>query len=255
MGSALLQCWLDHQVISKAIIIEPNDIPTTLSQHQSITHLKTKPEQALDCDVLVLAVKPQIMSNVCADIMPFVDNNTLILSIAAGQNIEKLQSYFKTSQPIIRSMPNTPAAIGKGISVAVPNSHVSVAHKEHANALLTSTGKFIWMPDETLMDAVTALSGSGPAYVFYMIDILCNAGKALGLTEDHAMQLARQTVIGSAALAETEENISAETLRKNVTSPGGTTEAALKVLMDGRLQSLFTEALTAARDRGLELNS
>ena len=184
-------------------------------------------------------------------------NNTskdaLILSIAAGQSLAALESFFAAGQPVVRSMPNTPAAIGKGVSAAITNRHVSDKQKAMASRLLEASGTVSWIADESLMDAITALSGSGPAYVFYLIEALAKAGETIGLDPQLSMSLARQTVIGSAALAEDSCDIPAEILRKNVTSPGGTTEAALKILMDGEFQALLNEALKAAKDRGIEL--
>ena len=151
-------------------------------------------------------------------------------------------------------MPNTPAAIGKGMTVAVANSNVSLENSNKAKDLLKTTGKFEWADEEEMMDAVTALSGSGPAYVFHLIEMLAKAGAENGLPENLAMTLARQTVIGAAALAEAEPQTKPETLRENVTSPGGTTEAALRILMDGRAQSLLNETLAAAKHRSEELS-
>ncbi|MFP4313954.1 MAG: pyrroline-5-carboxylate reductase dimerization domain-containing protein, partial [Alphaproteobacteria bacterium] len=146
-------------------------------------------------------------------------------------------------------------AIGKGITVAVPNALTKENDVANAHALLMAGGDVEWLDDEDLMDAVTALSGSGPAYIFHLIEILARTGEKLGLETELAIKLARQTVIGSAALAESEPDIPAAQLRENVTSPGGTTEAALKVLMDGRLENIFEEALKAAHKRGQDLNS
>ena len=152
-------------------------------------------------------------------------------------------------------MPNTPAAIGEGVTVAVANSHVTEEQKRQADALLRATGEVRWIENEAKMDAVTALSGSGPAYVFLLIETLAKAGENQGLPAEMAMRLARQTVIGSAALAERDAAIPAATLRQNVTSPGGTTAAALKVLMDsGEMQALFDRALDAATRRSRELS-
>lgn len=157
---------------------------------------------------------------------------------------------------MIRVMPNTPAAIGKGISVAVANVNVNDRQKENAARLMETVGLVKWLEQETLMDAVTALSGSGPAYVFYLIEAMAEAGTKCGLDKDMATALARQTVIGSAALAEKEKSVPASRLRENVTSPGGTTAAALDVLMrDDCFKDLMAEAITAAAERGKELAS
>lgn len=152
-------------------------------------------------------------------------------------------------------MPNTPAAIGQGMSALFATKNVTDAQRTMATDLLSALGKTIWLDDEEQMNAVTAVSGSGPAYVFLLIEAMANAGEKAGLSPEQAMLLARQTVIGSAALAADEQNISASTLRKNVTSPGGTTEAALNVLMDGKFQDIMDKAIEAATNRSKELSN
>jgi len=203
----------------------------------------------------MLATKPQIMDNICAGLKDHLHKDTLILSIAAGKSIAYFEGYFGNDHPIIRTMPNTPAAIGKGITVACPNAAVSAAQKKNAETLLKAGGLVDWLEDENLLNAVTALSGSGPAYIFHLIETLAKTGEQIGLSRDLAEKLARQTVIGSAALAEDDEGTPASQLRKNVTSPGGTTQAALEILMDGRLEEIYKEALNAAKTRGEELSS
>lgn len=253
MGSALLAGWLDADIDAAFSVVEPHDIP-----HKTVDHYRDTVEAKkaiAKADIVILAIKPQIMGAVCSTLKNYLHDGTLVLSIAAGQSINSFQDYFGNKQPLIRAMPNTPAAIGRGMTVAVPTGTVTTPQKDLANALLQSAGKVEWVNDESLLDAVTALSGSGPAYVFLLIETLTESGRKLGLSDELATTLARQTVIGSAALAEAEPNINAATLRKNVTSPGGTTEAALEILMDGRMQKLFDEALAAAKKRGEELNS
>ena len=183
-----------------------------------------------------------------------IPNRTPILSIAAGQSLANFAAYFEPERPVIRAMPNTPAAIGKGMSVAIPNNHATEAHRRIAQNLLSAAGEFLWLESESQMDAVTAVSGSGPAYVFYLMEALAKAATEAGLPEDQAMILARQTVIGSAALAERDASPPG-LLRRNVTSPGGTTEAALAVLMDGRFEEIMTKAVAAATARSKELSS
>lgn len=253
MGAALLDGWLGAKLPAAFSVIEPHDIV-----QDKIPHYRTVPDAIEDlkkAEIVILAVKPQTMNEVCTQLKTLIGPKTLILSIAAGRTLAGFASFFGAAQPLIRSMPNTPAAIGKGMTVAIANKHVSPAQKTLAADLLKCAGAFEWIEDETLLDAITALSGSGPAYVFYLIEMLAASGKKLGLSADLAMTLARQTVIGSAALAESEPKISADTLRHNVTSPAGTTEAALKVLMDGRAQAIFDDALAAAKKRGKELNN
>ena len=253
MGSALLSGWLDAEIPVTFSVVEPHDIP-----FQNIDHYRDTVEahKALaEAQVAILAIKPQIMAGVCSTLKSHLHKETLVLSIAAGQTIASYQYYFGNNQPVIRAMPNTPAAIGKGITVAVPTPTVTPEQKKLTESLLKTAGPLEWLKDETLLDAVTALSGSGPAYVFLLIETLAAAGEKAGLPQDLSMTLARQTVIGSAALAEEDKETTAATLRQNVTSPGGTTEAALKVLMDGRIQVLFDEAIAAAKKRGEELNA
>ncbi len=253
MGSALLRGWLNEDISADFKVIEPHDIPFSGIDHFRVTAEGSK--DLATSDIVVLAVKPQIMNEICNNVQKYISKETLILSIAAGQSVESFENYFGTEQPIIRAMPNLPASVGKGISVAIANKSVSDNQKQQAHILLETAGKVEWLDNESLINAVTALSGSGPAYVFHLIEILTSAGVKVGLPKELSEILARQTVIGSAALAENEANIDAATLRKNVTSPGGTTEAALKTLMDGRLQELFDNALLSAAQRGHELNS
>lgn len=254
MGASLLRGWLNKKLEATFSVIEPNDIEIPGAQHfTSIESAATNTLQT--ASMIILAVKPQVMQAICTDLAPLIGNNTTILSIAAGQSLSSFAAYFGDNQPVIRAMPNTPAAIGKGMSVAVANPNVTDEAQTLATALLETAGKLEWTDDEDLLDAVTALSGSGPAYVFYLIEILEKAGKDIGLPAQMAQTLARQTVIGAAALAETDHGTPATALRENVTSPGGTTAAALDILMDGRAQELFTEALTAATNRSRELNS
>lgn len=257
MGGAMLKGWLDSDIPAEYIVVEPFGKPDFLDSYEN-TQYAEKAEDIADSiknsDICILAVKPQVMKDICESLKPIIADNCLILSVAAGQAIGNFETYFGTSQPIVRVMPNTPAAIGKGMSAAVGNAHVSEDQKSLTTQLLECSGEAEWVDDEALMDAVTAVSGSGPAYIFYLIEAMASAGEKLGLPADKAMALARQTVIGSAALAEREADTPASTLRENVTSPNGTTQAALDVLMDGRMQDVFDEALKSARDRGVELS-
>lgn len=251
MGGAMLTSWLEKSLTSSVIAIDRNPLDFN---DPRVTH-HTKADIEVNSDILVLAVKPQMLQEATQALNDNVAENTVIMSIAAGKSLSSLKALFKTGQPVVRVMPNTPAAIGKGANVAIANNHVTETQKQAVSDLLAATGTVHWIEDESLMDSVTALSGSGPAYIFYLIEMLAQSGEKLGLDADMAMELARQTVIGSAALAAADQNSGAGTLRKNVTSPGGTTEAALNILMDGRAQKLFDEALTAAKKRGEELNA
>jgi len=221
MGGAMLKGWLNSDISATYNIVEPYGQPEFTKVCEALKHIITK--------------------------------KCLILSVAAGQTIGNFENYFGEDQPIVRVMPNTPAAIGEGMSVAVGNKNVSDTQKDIVTQMLNCSGKSAWVDDENLMNAVTAVSGSGPAYIFHLIEALAKAGEHVGLGGKTAMILARQTVVGSAALAAAEEDTPASTLRENVTSPNGTTAAALDVLMDGRFQEILNEALNAAKTRGEEL--
>lgn len=258
MGSALLRGWLSARIVGDVFVLEPAGLPDEFQDEDNVSGYDSAAalrEVASEIDVVVLAVKPQIMAQVCPDLKTIMPANTVVLSIAAGQTIGGFENYFGTDRAIVRSMPNTPAAIGEGITVAVTNPKVSAEQKQIANALLRAIGQVEWVEDEKLLDPVTALSGSGPAYLFYLIEVLADAGTKAGLDKDFAMRLARQTMIGSAALAAADPRTPASILRKNVTSPGGTTAAALDVLTkDNRMQSAFDDALAAATARSIELS-
>lgn len=254
MGSAMMSSWLENGLVSRVNVVDPSPLPVHLSNDPRVHYYSSYQEDMPVSDILILAVKPQILKEASQKIANDISTETVLLSIAAGQRISTLESIFGSNQPTIRTMPNTPAAIGKGVSVSVANKHVTSEQRNIANTLLRASGEHRWIEDESLMDAVTALSGSGPAYIFHFIEALADAGEKLGLDADLAMSLARQTVIGSAALAEHDGDVSAETLRKNVTSPGGTTQAALETLMDGRFQIILDEALNASHKRSQDLS-
>jgi len=255
MGGALLSGWIEADLVDTAQVLDPNGLPDSL-QNEKIQLIANETEIAPDTDIIVLAVKPQILNDVCENIakakaLP----GALVISIAAGKALGAISAHFPDTTPVVRAMPNTPAAIGKGISVCCANQHVSAQHKKAASTLFAASGTAEWIEDEDLMHAVTAVSGSGPAYVFYLIEALTNAAIHQGLEPDFAAKLARQTVIGSAALADQSASIDAAILRENVTSPGGTTQAGLDILMDGRFQDLLDETIQAAAARSKELSS
>ncbi len=255
MGSALLEGWLNAFPTYEFGALEPGALPDSLSK--KITHAASADDLSefiKKSDIIVMAVKPQIMEDVCAQLKPHINSGALILSIAAGQSLSRFAYYLSVNQPVIRAMPNTPAAIGKGMSVAVANTNVTPQQKQTAHELLARTGLIEWVQDEALLDAVTAVSGSGPAYVFHLIEALSAAGTEAGLSSQLSETLARQTIIGAAALAEAEPNTTAETLRQNVTSPGGTTAAALEILMNGDLQKIMNAAIIAAKTRSQDLS-
>ena len=258
MGASMIHGWLAANLINRAQILDPNDIDDSLSSHPDLFHVKLmeslfQEEKEHKTDVIILAVKPQIMDMICPQLQSILPNGIPVISIAAGKNIAFLQNSLSAATPIIRTMPNTPAAIGKGMTALCASNNVTDDHKTIATRLIDAIGQTTWIDDEAQMDAITAVSGSGPAYVFYLIEAMANAGEKVGLSKEQAMQCARQTIIGAAALAEHDAQTDASTLRQNVTSPGGTTQAALDVLMDGSLQNIMDKAIAAAHKRGKEL--
>jgi len=259
MGAAMLSGWLAQGLSPADVIIQEPHLAGEaaelamrhgISAHVVITELPVQPA------VIVAAVKPQVLDEVFAPLAKLAGPDTVVLSIAAGKSIASFEKHLKTGAAVVRAMPNTPAAIGRGITGAVANAHVTAAQKEACDHLLRAVGEVVWIDDEALIDAVTAVSGSGPAYVFLLAECLADAGRAAGLDAELAMQLARATVTGAGELMH-RSPLPAATLRQNVTSPGGTTAAALGVLMrtPGGLQDLMREAVTAAKIRGRELGS
>lgn len=253
MGSALLKGWLSSDVETTFTVIEPNELDIKDKRIKHYKDIASAKKDIASARIIILAIKPQMMTDLCGQITPHLQKTTPLLSIAAGITIENFEDYFGQDQPIIRSMPNTPAAIGKGVTAIIANSATSDEQKKMADDLLACAGKVEWIKDETLLDAITAISGSGPAYIFHLIEILTQAGENVGLPPQLSNALARQTVIGAAALAESEPKTPASTLRENVTSPGGTTAAALEILMNGEWQDIFNRAIKAAKDRSIEL--
>lgn len=210
-------------------------------------------QAAADADVLVLAVKPQQLKDVATGLAAGLGGRRpLVLSIAAGISTASLASWFGADTPIVRSMPNTPALIGRGTSALFATAATDPAGRALAENIMRAVGSVHWLDDEALIDAVTALSGSGPAYLFRVIECMANAGEELGLAPDLARRLALETAAGASDLA-LGSAFDPATLRAQVTSKGGTTERALRVLDEGGLAELFGRALTAARDRSREL--
>ena len=250
MGGAMLTGWLAGGLDPKRVVVtEPH--PSAEIKALADRGIRLNPKDAGRADTLVVAVKPQMFREAGPALRSFVDPTTLVVSIMAGTPIAVLAEVCGGS--VVRAMPNTPAAIGRGITVAVAASNVSTAQRAVADALLRATGSVEWVDDENLMDAVTAVSGSGPAYIFLLAEELARAGVEAGLPPELATKLARETVAGSGELLHRSPDASA-TLRQNVTSPGGTTAAALEVLMapDG-LQQLMIRAVAAATRRSKEL--
>ena len=250
MGSALLAGWLAKGITASSVhVIEP--APSDWLRGTGVSLNGALPAAPA---VVVLAVKPQMMGSALPALQSFGNGQTLFVSIAAGTQMARFSDILGARTPIIRAMPNTPAAVGQGITALIGNAHVSDTDLALAEELLSAVGQTVRLQDESQMDAVTALSGSGPAYVFHLIEAMARAGAAQGLAPDLAMQLARATVTGAAALAGHSTQTAAE-LRQNVTSPGGTTAAALTVLMDETrgLPPLMEQAIAAAAARSQEL--
>src|SRR5215469_18240047 len=256
MGSAMLRGWLVGGAASRYVVVEPAGVPDALAGGAGIeTH--AAPGVLVDTlvpDAVVFAVKPQGINDIVPAYRRFARPQTVFMSIAAGTTIANLAKHLGDAA-IVRVMPNTPAAIGRAISVACANPRVTPDQRQLCGALLAAIGESAWVEDEGLLDAVTAVSGSGPAYVFLLIETLAEAGRSEGLPADLALQLARLTVAGSGELARMSEESPAQ-LRENVTSPGGTTRAALDVLMaDDGLAPLIGRAVAAATVRSRELAS
>ncbi len=252
MGLALAQGWIAAGLARDQLVMidpKPGEATLAFAREHEIRLLDTP--IGILTHVMVLAVKPQVMKQVLREISPAVGPHTLVLSIAAGIPIATLENSLSSSR-IVRAMPNTPAQVGKGIT-GVVGPGISDEDRGVAEALLRAAGHVIWFDAEAKLDLVTAISGSGPAYVFHLVEALAAVGMRYGLEAGPAMQLARQTVIGAAALMDADA-APASTLRENVTSPQGTTAAALSVLMapDG-LEQLMDRAVLAAKKRSEEL--
>ncbi|WP_431319936.1 pyrroline-5-carboxylate reductase [Rhizobium sp. YTU87027] len=254
MGGAMLSGWLKSGVPGSSIVVidpGPSDLMLKTINDAGVTHVTSAPA-GLTAGVLFLAVKPQVMDVVLPPVKGTVGPETVVVSVAAGKTLSFLERHLGESA-MVRAMPNTPAMVGRGVTGAFANARVTDAQRGQVDSLLRVSGPVEWVPTEADIDAVTALSGSGPAYVFYLVECMAEAGRKLGLQADLAMRLARETVAGAGELLHQSPD-DASRLRQNVTSPGGTTAAALSVLMaDDAMQPLFDKALAAARKRAEEL--
>lgn len=257
MGQALARGWLAAGLTPEAlVIIDPQLDPKQVPEFAGAT-LVAHPadlQHDLRARLMLLAVKPQVMNAVMGSVRPLVGVETIAVSVAAGVTLSQMGSCLGEDARLVRAMPNTPAAIGAGVTGLCASETVLGTDRELANAVMEAAGRTVWVTDETLMNTVTATSGSGPAYVFHMVEALAAAAEANGMPADKAMTLARQTIIGAGKLLEADEHVSASKLRERVTSPGGTTAAALEVLMQsGELTDLMSRAVAAAKKRGEEL--
>lgn len=256
MGGAVLSGLLARGLKPERILVQdpaPSaEMAALLAKHgircaPAIDALREPPS------IILLAVKPQVLDEALAPLAKHAGPDTLVLTIAAGRSLQSIEAQLPERTSVIRAMPNTPAAIGRGITVAAPNPHVSPAQRKLADELLSSLGKVLWVEDESLLDPVTAVSGSGPAYVFLLVECLAEAGQAAGLDAELAEELARATVTGSAALLD-QTDLHVSKLREHVTSPGGTTAAALAILNGPEgLRPLLKAAVAEATKRGREL--
>jgi pyrroline-5-carboxylate reductase len=253
MGGALLEGWLGLGLSPDSIVVlEPQPSPRIADLAARGIALNPPLQTIADVAAIVVALKPQVAADILPALAPLISSSTVVVSIMAGRTLDFLQTIFNRPCALVRAMPNTPAAIGRGITVAVPR-HASAAQRDLADRLLRATGTVEWTDDEALMDAVTAVSGSGPAYVFLLAEALAQAGIAAGLPPPLAEKLARETVAGAGELLH-RSPLGAAVLRENVTSPGGTTAAALAVLMgQNGLPPLMREAIAAATRRSRDL--
>jgi pyrroline-5-carboxylate reductase len=252
MGQAMLDGWLTRGLDPRKLaIIEPQ--PVKAIKALARRGARINPKDVVQAAAIVVAVKPQTAPDVVPRLVASVGKGTLVVSIMAGRTIRSLEEPLPQGTAIVRAMPNTPAAVARGITVACANANVRPRHRRLATQLLAAIGKVEWVGDESLIDAVTAVSGSGPAYVFLLAEAMTKAGVAAGLPADLAARLARETVAGSGELLH-RSDLDAATLRQNVTSPGGTTAAALSVLMGPNgFDTLLAEAVAAATRRSREL--
>jgi pyrroline-5-carboxylate reductase len=253
MGGALLEGWLRLGLDpARVAVIEPQPSPQIAALARRGVRLNPNVRALTDVAAVVIAVKPQIAAEALPPLAPLIGTSTLVVSIMAGRTLRSLSAALTGANAIVRAMPNIPASIGRGITVAVAVS-ANDAQRDLAHRLLSATGTVAWVEDETLLDAVTAVSGSGPAYVFLLAEALAQAGAAAGLPPDLAETLARETVAGAGELLH-RSGLDAAALRENVTSPGGTTAAALEVLMGANgLTPLMKQAVAAATTRSRKL--
>lgn len=253
MGGALLEGWLRFGIDpARVAVIEPQPAPQISALAGRGVRLNPGAAGVKDAAAIVIAVKPQIAAEALTAIAPMIGASTIVISIMAGRTLQFLSGALPNARAFVRAMPNLPAAIGRGITVAVPLG-ADKARRDIAHQLLSATGTVEWIDDETLLDAVTAVSGSGPAYVFLLAETLAKAAEAAGLPPPLADKLARETVVGAGELLH-QSNLDAAALRESVTSPGGTTAAALDVLMGANgLAPLMSEAVAAAAARSRKL--
>jgi pyrroline-5-carboxylate reductase len=256
MGGAMLEGWLSGGLQPAAVtVVDPH--PSERMRQLAWEGLRLNPpdQETRPAEVVVLAIKPQTLDAAAERLARAVGPDTLLISVLAGKRIADLVARAPRARAVVRAMPNTPAAVGRGITGCAASAGATVEQRRTATSLLEAIGLVEWLEDEALIDAVTALSGGGPAYVFHMVEAMAAAGVAAGLPADVSLRLARRTVEGSGELLFREQETSPAVLRQNVTSPGGTTAEALKVMMGEQgLTDLMTRAVSAARKRAGELS-
>jgi pyrroline-5-carboxylate reductase len=254
MATALISGLFSSKTeIEKIHVADPSpDIRERLEAQWPLSCFQTAADAIQDMDLIVLAVKPQILPMVLAEIGSLVKSRQVVVSIVAGIPISRILQQLEASPPVVRSMPNTPALIGMGITGLYASADCSSRQRHEAENLMRAAGEIVWLDHESLLDVVTAVSGSGPAYFFYMIEALKNAGTSLGLPEEIAEKLSLHTAFGASAMA-IQSDLDVAELRKRVTSKGGTTQAALEQLHSGHFENLINSAVTAAARRGEEL--
>jgi pyrroline-5-carboxylate reductase len=255
MGSALLGGWLARGLDpNAAVVVDPKPpADSTVMLRRAGIEARADPPAGVAAKVIVVAVKPQIIGDVLPSLRSLLGKDTVVLSIAAGTTLKNLKAGIGDAA-IVRSIPNTPAQVGRGVTVAIANARVGNAGRKLVTELLDAVGEVIWVDKEGMIDAATAVSGSGPAYVFHLAEALAAAAVSVGFDKAAADRLARATVTGAGELLH-QSDLPAGTLRQNVTSPKGTTEAALKILMGkGGLTPLMKKAVAAARKRSRELS-
>lgn len=253
MGRALLLGWEKKEIFSSVTIIDPymsEEFKKTHTVYPHIDHVTRD-----DFTAIVIATKPQTFDVVLPPLKKFNRKETFFLSIAAGKTAKNIEDLLGKGVAVVRTMPNTPAMVGKGMSACFANQHADVEQKQTAHAMMEAVGDVIWLENEEMMHAVTSVSGSGPAYVFAVMEAMQKAGEAQGLDPALSAMLARKTVEGAAALSAKSPDKTPEDLRRMVTSPGGTTAAALASMQESGLDDVFEKALKACAHRSVELSS
>lgn len=254
MGGAMMRGWLTHGLAPRRITISDPRPPANIQAVIDAHGIACNPADPKPAGVLILAVKPQIADDVMPLVKPFVGPDTVVVSVMAGKTIQRIEQVFGAGTAVVRTIPNTPAAVGRGITGAAASANVTPAQRQAVERLLSAVGEVEWLAREDWIDIVTAVSGSGPAYVFLLAEALARAGAAAGLPADLAARLARATVEGAAELMHLSPEVEPATLRQNVTSPNGTTYAALQVLTGPHgIDQPFVEAVAAAAKRSREL--